>query len=183
MRITVFLAFVVALLHALPAQAASTRHKHEKDHSLDQLLKKLLKDGEAGAISPGRAKLVGLEPGTTSQALSVGHDEATDEIDHTAELVLDPAAPVPAPYRFLFRGGREEPEKKENWAQYFRADLKGHLEFSVRSHGRLDEQGKPIRGSGVAEPVDIASPEVRKAFQHELDFWLKGKFRKKKEAK
>lgn len=66
--------------------------------------------------------------------------------------------------------------------KYFKFDLNGKLEKVVLSHGKNDATGKAIRGSGVKTDLDIDSPEVRKAFEAEMKFWLKDWLKKQKKA-
>ena len=61
----------------------------------------------------------------------------------------------------------------------FRVSLNGKLEKAVVIHGKRDEQGNSIKGSGVTTEKDINSPEIQERFQHELDLWLKKTYLKK----
>lgn len=60
---------------------------------------------------------------------------------------------------------------------YFKVGLDGSLLAAFKTNSKVSD-GKPVRGSGVKEDLDINSPEVKDRFQKELDFWLSGKFRK-----
>lgn len=66
----------------------------------------------------------------------------------------------------------------------YRSAVDGTLEKAARLDGRLDRDGKPIRGSGSVTHLDVGSAEVRDQFRDRvLDFWLKGKYRKKARRK
>jgi len=58
----------------------------------------------------------------------------------------------------------------------YRMNLKGELEKVFTETGRFDLEHRPIRGSGVITDLEL-TPEVKRAFKRELDFWLKGRDR------
>ena len=58
-------------------------------------------------------------------------------------------------------------------AMYYRFNIEGKLEHVTVNHGKNDDDGKPILGSGVAVDKDIDSPDVQKAFKAELSYWTK----------
>ncbi|MDD5305067.1 MAG: hypothetical protein PHS14_18365, partial [Elusimicrobia bacterium] len=66
--------------------------------------------------------------------------------------------------------------------RYFRFDLNGKLDKIVLVRGKYDESGKVVRGSGVKFDQDINSPEVRKTFETEMNFWLKDWLKKQQKA-
>ena len=63
---------------------------------------------------------------------------------------------------------------------YFKSDLTGNLTKAFVGTGKIDSEGKDIRGTGRLDDLDLYSDDVKTRFQHELDFWLKGAYRKKK---
>ena len=71
---------------------------------------------------------------------------------------------------------------RDSKSQYFRVTLDGRLEKAVLSQGKNDESGKPIAGSGVKFDQDIESAEVRKAFNAEINYWLKDWLKKEQKA-
>ncbi len=97
---------------------------------------------------------------------------------HNSALVLDPSADNPTPICLVLFTVRETPEKLERESYYFRLTQKGVLDRAFVLHGKRDASGKVIPGSGVPEPKDIGSKEIKDRLQHELDFWLKGMYRK-----
>ena len=48
---------------------------------------------------------------------------------------------------------------------------------------KMDTEGNEIAGSGVLEVQNIDSPRIKELFQKEVDFWLKGMYRKKPASK
>jgi len=69
------------------------------------------------------------------------------------------------------------PNEEESY--YVRFSSSGVLEHAAVGHLPYKD-GKIIRGAASAKVIDINSLEVKKRVPHELDFWLKGKYRKKK---
>lgn len=57
--------------------------------------------------------------------------------------------------------------------KYYRVSIVGQFEKLVTVSGELDKDGKPVRGSGKSTDQDINSPEVKKAFDAEMAYWLK----------
>ena len=62
---------------------------------------------------------------------------------------------------------------------HYLLSLNGELEHALLITGKLHEDGKPVRGSGVPQEKETKSAEIRRRVKHELDFWLKGMYRKK----
>lgn len=63
---------------------------------------------------------------------------------------------------------------------FFLVGIDGVLMESGSGEVSLDEKGKAIPGA-VPSPfktMDIEAPEIRKRFQREIDFWIKGIGRK-----
>lgn len=62
----------------------------------------------------------------------------------------------------------------------YRTTLDGALEKAFRVDGETDETGSDIRGKGKLTKLDVGDAAVRERFQRQvLDFWLRGKGRKK----
>lgn len=61
----------------------------------------------------------------------------------------------------------------------------GLLRAAQMAKGKLDEKGKTIPGSAVGNitGLDIKAPDTKKQLRRELDFWLKGKGKKKRPEK
>ncbi|MBI3288458.1 MAG: hypothetical protein HYZ74_02940 [Elusimicrobia bacterium] len=75
-----------------------------------------------------------------------------------------------------------ETSGRDKTSEYFRSSLDGSLEKAVLFRGKDDETGHPIKGSGVKFDQDIDSPEVKKAFKTEMDYWLKDWLKKEEAA-
>lgn len=70
--------------------------------------------------------------------------------------------------------------------KFYRLSLNGQLEQVIHAHGKIDENGKAVRGSAVNTTADINSPEVKKAFAAEMADvrqWLKQQQKQKVASK
>ena len=65
---------------------------------------------------------------------------------------------------------------------YFQTDLDGKLIKAIFGRIKVNENGERILGSGTTQEQDIDSPRIKELFQKEVDFWLKGMYRKKPAA-
>ena len=65
---------------------------------------------------------------------------------------------------------------------WFRINLDGKLEKAILSTGKNDENGNPIRGSGVQVEQNVASAEVRKVFSAEMTYWTKDWLKKQQKV-
>ena len=64
----------------------------------------------------------------------------------------------------------------------FLSTVEGELLKASRVRGKRNQDGNVIEGSGSLVDLDIDSAEVKAKFKKELDFWVKGKGRKKNKA-
>ena len=69
-------------------------------------------------------------------------------------------------------------EKLENKTYYFRLSPDGVLEKAWLKTAKRTANGESVRSSGRVEEKDITSKEIKDRLQHELNFWLKGMYRK-----
>ncbi|MBI5243791.1 MAG: hypothetical protein HY922_08955 [Elusimicrobia bacterium] len=158
--------------------AKRTQGKRAAAMTLEVLVQKLLRAGNAGTMDSKRAKLLDVPAGAPEKAGGFRADEVTDAISHTIELVLDPSAAKPKPLCVVLMAAKEDLANLKRETYYFRLTPKGALEKALLIRGRLDEKGEVIAGSGKAEEKDIRSAEIKGKLKHELDFWLKGMYRK-----
>ncbi len=68
-------------------------------------------------------------------------------------------------------------------AYFYRTTLAGKLERAVSTDGKLDPNGEPIAGTNQDRVLALTDEGTRSNFRRELDFWLRGKFRKAKAAR
>jgi hypothetical protein len=111
-----------------------------------------------------------LPPGLPGKGLEVDAAATTDGATHdfTVFFEKDTASHV------IFTSIRDEKRSSEYLNLY--CDATGRPNKCVRMKGARDESGSPIEGSLASE--DVGAKDRKAALQHELDFWLKGKYRK-----
>ena len=126
-------------------------------------------------VTPGRARFLELPAGSPEKRKEFEVGDSSDGIGHSCEVVLDKdTGKVMAA---VFTAGTMK-DRDHHDAFCFRVTPSGVLEHVALVHV-LFKDGKTVRGAGTAETVDPEAPGIREKFQHELDFWLKGKYRKK----
>jgi len=106
-------------------------------------------------------------------------EQSGDQKSHSCDLVIHQSTTTKTlePLSLVFRVG--EKHETQSTSYHFRTNLNGEIEKAFAVYGTDDAAGKPIKGSGHLEVLDIKSRDVRKRLQHELDFWLKGMYHKR----
>lgn len=140
----------------------------------------LMKSGTDGKIGSNLAPVIGLPKAmpTRDQAVWKGDDMRGCLIVYEETSDSDSKVGGRRPYcAYIVKTMRSG---RDNQVRYFRVDLNGKLEKVVVSRSKRDENGKAVRGSGVKFDEDINSPEVRKAFDAEMKFWLKDWLKKER---
>lgn len=133
-----------------------------------------MSQADDATLTPGRAKFIGLAPGSLLKRMEVGWDGGPDAIGRSCEVVLDKETKKVVGLVFL--AGRT-PDGVHRDSYCYRIDPKGALKTVAITHGIMKD-GKPVKGSGTVEILDENAPGIRGKLQSELDFWLKGKYRK-----
>lgn len=186
MRLFTAFAYVSPLLWAsqcplmLAAPLSKTTPKNTSALTAEQFAERLAREGQRTQFLPVIAKLVDLDPDLDNRIVSVEPPQATDGWHRLARVMLRPTGPEGKlePASLFWSLERKVEGRKETY--YYRSTLSGTLEKASRLDGRLDQDGKPIRGSGSVTHLDVTSAEVRDQFRDRvLDFWLKGKYRAK----
>lgn len=190
MRPFTVLAYVSPLLwlsQCLPVMAAPIPKENPKKTSVltaEQFARKLASEGQRTQFLPVIAKLVDLDPDVENRILSLEASRTTDGWGRLARVILQPTGPEGAmePASLFWSLELEADGRKESYN--YRSAVDGTLEKAARLDGRLDRDGKPIRGSGSVTHLDVGSAEVREMFRDRvLGFWLKGKYRAKARRK
>ena len=146
--------------------------------SPQQLINHIFLTGHAGKIGKNLAPVIGLPKampvkwtnsvtGTIEEKVGQRECHIVYEDDVAAAPKTSTGTPTCAYLIVLNHSGLDRQ------TQYYRMDLKGKLEKAVIAKSKVDGSGKVVRGSGVKVDQDITSPEVRKAFEKEMAFWLK----------
>jgi len=111
--------------------------------------------------------------------MKFSNKETADNRFRDCFLVIGDESDSPKPLAVVFL--RKTRLKWEGESFYFKLGLDGVLQKAFALRGNYDASGRPVRGSGVEEILDGDSPEARERLQYELDFWLKGRHRRKRQ--
>jgi len=153
-------------------------HATEIAKPLQPLVSQLLVSGVDSTVLQGPlAKALGFSSDVPAKVIEILLPQTTDGNNHASDLVVSKSTGVIEPIALVFMSSARR--KTKSTAYFFRVNLNGDIEKSFVLYGNDDKSGKPIKGSGHLDVLDIKSRDVRKRFQHELDFWLKGFYRKK----
>ncbi len=158
----------LALALSIVAAAADAPAKP----TLLALAKKAAADGTSAALGKGAVTDLHLADLALKVLPEVPADRTDDGLAHDFYVGMQNGA-----LRCVVFGAhkKEPPHVK---ATYFRADMGGRLENVAAITGDLDEEGQPVKGSGVLSQLDPDDEDVVKRFRHERDFWLKDAYRK-----
>lgn len=176
LRLASILAAILLLCQACAGSSIRTESGASSSRPRVQwndLLRRIEAEGEHINYSPLLARDLDLPPNCPIQVL-LSNEQAVDGLDRDVSLVLPkPGKPSAVMFQTVRSGA------KSDWIVRYLVSLDGsRLQKAVALEGTNDRQGRPIRGSARRFPKDINSREVRKGYQRELDFWLKGMYRK-----
>lgn len=155
--------------------------------SIAQFIEVMMKTGIDGDVSSILASVIGLGKAMPTKDQEIVINRGGTDIEKRACYVvyeniestapgLNEKRPVCAYIVKIKRSGLDKQMR------YFRIDLNGKLEKVILSQSKYDEAGKIVRGSGVKFDQDINSPEVKKTFAAEMNFWLKDWLKKEKKS-
>lgn len=161
------------------ASAKKSEGPVQRELSLDAFVRQILSHGSGGRVGAHVAELIGVPKDAPTQNAVIPEEQTTDGMEHLFKVMVgrSPETREVKPIGVVLRAGREWAENSE--ACWMRVSLDGTLEKVVLIHGKNDEQGKAIKGSAVVAHKDVASPEIKSRFRHEMDFWLKKAYLKK----
>lgn len=149
--------------------------------SLEALVRKILNEGEDDSFGKFIGNFLGVPDGAPIKLKQVAREKSADNRNRSCAVVgQEPAGHGFKPVCLVFLA--QSLNGLDGESHYFRVAPDGSLETSFISRMKFDESGKPVRGSGVKTDLDVNAPETKALLQHELDFWLKGKYRKKPTA-
>jgi hypothetical protein len=170
MRLSLLAACVVLGINAEGAPHRSKR----PDYDLASFIVRLSGDGDDDFIRPNIAPLLALMPNTKTKSYDVDRLPKLEsgEPEKTFDLAMSSTA---RPDCGVIMDALTTPTESNVF--FFKMDLDGTLRSAIRTKGRR-KSGKPVRGSGIKEDLDIHSPDVQARFKKELDFWLSGAYRK-----
>lgn len=161
------------------AQAAPKRRK-AREITLAEFVEKLKREGELTQFPAVLKKIMDFPSASTKKTLAAEVHETTDGASRLANIVFDlpDSGDEPVPIGLYWSSRLEVARTSESYD--YRTTLDGVLKKATRIDGRLDENGKAVRGGGKLTQLDVKSQVVQERFKREvLDFWLRGKGRKK----
>lgn len=145
----------------------------------------LMKSGVDTKVGPNMAPTLGLPKALPAKNRALSNFPKAEKGEmRTCSLVYEKDSgstdPTNRPFCVLLM--RSKRSGLDNQVRYYRVSLDGILEKVVVTRGKYDADGNPVRGSGVKFDEDINSPEVKKAFDAEMKFWLKDWLKKEQKA-
>lgn len=151
-----------------------------KIRTLDELIQKLLKKGYISrtTISGTQARSLGFIEDKPARFFVVPPDRSVDGWKHVALVPLEIIEEKEKPLAIIFSKTKEDREDLALNVRYFKLSMNGKLELAWSVTGKLHEDMTPVTGSGTEDFPDIDSPSVQEGLQREMDFWLKGMYRK-----
>ena len=170
-----FLSVALALTFVNAASSVKT-----KGLSWHELADKAYADGY---LEENPARMFTAPAGAVMKDLSADPEETADGQDHICALTLESKVASAKRLDFILSAAGPGLFKSESDERYFQTDLDGKLVKAIFARVKLDEKGERILASGITEEQDIDSPRIKELFQKEVDFWLKGMYRKKTAAK
>lgn len=182
--VTVYLTPALVVAPCLAASPSPKLKGGPRALTLSQFVERLKIEAHASQLPAVFTKLMDFPADSTWRSFSASASEAADGAMRGAHIVYSKAGGgEEASPMALFWVTRLESDRKSETYDY-RTTLDGTLEAAFRVDGETDESGADIRGKGKLTKLDVGATEVRERFQHEvLDFWLKGKGRKRSGAK
>lgn len=159
-----------------PGKPSSQSPMAAKTVTLKSFVDAALVNGFPAKLPGPVAEYIGIEKEAPYYGLAISTDQATDGMFHSFQVIAD-SLEEPKPVILLFGSTYKWPGNKESYS--YRVSLSGRLERVVVLHGKMDDQGRSVKGSGTTTEKDINSPEIKERFQHELNLWLKKTYLKK----
>ena len=169
------LIWIIAFTALLAPRTVSAKGQ-PKVWTFPDFVEHAIKTGWSGALQHSAAEAMGFgHQAPPAKLLEFDAPAAADGLDHLFWVVLkDTTTAAPLTVCMMAR------EFSGDYADtyYMKVSTAGTLERSVFMRGKRDRKGHLIWGSGMPEETELDSRDIRWRFSHELDFWLKGRYRK-----
>ncbi len=169
------IAAALALVVALPVSAASDKSAKSKSRTLKSLIELALSDGKSVDCDPDTVKELGFDSTAITdgviktKAISYKQTVTPDKQKHIFSVVYKPgvdgSADAPLSLMWASFATRHEGDKILAEGRIFRATLSGKLESAVSISG--------VVGEVTNQTLSPDSPEIKKAFLHEIEFYRK----------
>ena len=155
------------------AETKSATKASAKTITLDTLIQNVIAGGRYGELPDRIANSIKIPENTPYRGVRVSADQTTDGMNHNFKVLLEktPDSGEVKPVGLELDNTRKWPGNSEIY--WLHASLDGKLENASYIHGKTDEQGSAVKGSGDFVEKDVNSSEIKDRFKHELDLWLK----------
>ena len=140
--------------------------------TLSSLAQRAVAKGQPATLGVGAVRFLRLNETELRVLPEIPADKTTDGFNHDFYAVIGGGA-IRA---VILAAHKKEPPRLR--ATYFKAELSGRLERVAALAGDLDDDGEPVKGTGQLSNLEVDDVDTIKRFRHELDFWLKGAYRK-----
>jgi hypothetical protein len=145
--------------------------------TMSALIKEARASGDKTVSAGGDVVHGGIPEGIPGWTLEVDAKNASDGMTHDFTVFFKDEIPMTVVFTTIREGKR-----KEEHMNLF-CDASGKMNKCFRLVGAQDDKGDPVPGSGKSIALDLKDKAATSMLNHELDFWLKGKYRKPKKAK
>lgn len=140
----------------------------------------VLEEGMSESLPSALVAAYELPDGLDGRVLQIPAAETTDDLLHAFNALVLEDEPTKAKNLILL-ARKQAGDGRNTEFHAFVCAADGTLLKAVRSAWKNDSEGQAVGATASHRPLNISSPEIRARFRHELDFWLKGRYRKKKE--
>ena len=140
----------------------------------------VLEEGMSESLPSALVAAYELPEGLDGRILQVTPQETTDGLLHAFNALVLEEEPSKV-QRLILLARKQAGDGRNTEFHAFICAPDGTLIRVVRSAWKNDPEGQAMGASASHRPLSAASPAVKALFRHELDFWLKGRFRKKQE--
>lgn len=151
----------------------------ERIKTLPGMIAHVLEYGDNQVVSGFTAENLDVNDPTPVKGLHYLKDkETTDGMDRVFLVAVKPGTTPDslkptAVFLLVTHAARSSQERR-----YFRLSLTGQLESAVFVHDQLDAQGEFVDGAERVLRRKPKDPEARRWLKHELDFYIRWKYRK-----
>lgn len=138
----------------------------------------VLEEGAAESLPPALRAAYELPDGLDGRVLQVFPEDAADGLLHAFNALVEDSDPAVV-RRLILLTRKQPPDGRKTEFHAFICTPDGALLKVVRSAWSYDAEGQVVGKSGAHKLLDISAPATRERFRRELNFWIRGRYRKK----
>lgn len=159
-------------------KASSAAGNSSSAAAVNKFVAMVLEEGMSESFPPALSAAYQLPEGLDGRILQVFPEDAADGLLHAFNALVEDAEPTVV-RRLILLTRKQPPDGKTTEFYAFICSPDGTLLKAVRSAWRNDSGGEAMETPGAHKLLDLAAPATRARFRRELDFWIKGRYRKK----